>query len=94
MAAWPQGSPALCRESTDWARPGSSADMVQQPIGAFFGQIGQLHEVHHIWQYPDLETRKKTREQTWTVSTWADTVQEVGDGYQGDLTLTISRPSS
>jgi hypothetical protein len=24
----------------------------QQPVGAFFSQVGQLHEVHHIWQYP------------------------------------------
>lgn len=25
---------------------------LQQPVGAFFSQVGQLHEVHHIWQYP------------------------------------------
>ncbi|WVQ94302.1 hypothetical protein IAU59_001381 [Kwoniella sp. CBS 9459] len=47
-----------------------------QPVGAFFSQVGQLHEVHHIWQYPDMETRKMTREQAWSVGSWSDTVQE------------------
>ncbi|GFZ44862.1 hypothetical protein JCM24511_02588 [Saitozyma sp. JCM 24511] len=47
-----------------------------QPVGAFFSQVGQLHEVHHIWQYPDMDTRKHTREQAWSVGSWSDTVQE------------------
>ncbi|OWZ79082.1 nipsnap family protein [Cryptococcus neoformans Bt85] len=47
-----------------------------QPVGAFFSQAGQLHEVHHIWQYPDMETRKRTRDQAWSVGSWADTVRD------------------
>ncbi|KAL7420145.1 hypothetical protein Q5752_005111 [Cryptotrichosporon argae] len=47
-----------------------------QPVGAFFSQVGQLHEVHHIWQYPDMDTRKSTREKAWTVGSWSETVQE------------------
>lgn len=22
------------------------------PVGAWFSQVGRLHQVHHIWQYP------------------------------------------
>ncbi|KJE01945.1 nipsnap family protein [Cryptococcus gattii NT-10] len=47
-----------------------------QPVGAFFSQGGQLHEVHHIWQYPDMEARKRTRDQAWSIGSWADTVRD------------------
>ncbi|WVO18179.1 hypothetical protein L204_105882 [Cryptococcus depauperatus] len=47
-----------------------------QPVGAFFSQAGQLHEVHHIWQYPDMEARKRTRDQAWSVGSWSDTVRD------------------
>lgn len=23
-----------------------------EPVGAWFSQIGRLHQVHHMWQYP------------------------------------------
>jgi hypothetical protein len=57
-------------------------------------QTHQLTPVHHLWQYRDLEERKRTREQTWSVSTWADTVKEVSQSPT-ELTLTNnSRRSS
>ncbi|WRT63365.1 uncharacterized protein IL334_000270 [Kwoniella shivajii] len=59
-----------------WRRGLEARKRFVQPVGAFFSQIGQLHEVHHIWQYPDMETRKHTREQAWSVGSWSDTVQE------------------
>ncbi|TIB67610.1 hypothetical protein E3Q24_04130 [Wallemia mellicola] len=46
------------------------------PVGAWFSQVGQLHNVTHMWQYPDFESRKRTREQAWTVDGWAYTVSE------------------
>jgi len=46
------------------------------PIGAWFSQVGRLHQVHHMWQYPDLETRKEMREQAWKVDGWAQTVSK------------------
>lgn len=49
----------------------------QEPVGAFFSQVGQLHEVHHIWFYPDMSTRKQLREAAWSVSGWGETVQQV-----------------
>ncbi|KAI9638889.1 uncharacterized protein MKK02DRAFT_41916 [Dioszegia hungarica] len=59
-----------------WRRGLEARRRFVSPVGAFFSQVGQLHEVHHIWQYPDMETRKATREQAWSVGTWSDTVQE------------------
>ena len=35
---------------------------------AGFVQIGALNEVHHLWQFPDLEERRARREQSWSVS--------------------------
>ena len=31
---------------------------------AGFVQIGALNEVHHLWQFPDLEERRARREQS------------------------------
>jgi hypothetical protein len=49
----------------------------QNPAGAWFTQVGPLHTVHHLWQYPDLEQRKLTREKAWEVSGWSETVRDV-----------------
>ncbi|KAI0257062.1 NIPSNAP-domain-containing protein [Lactifluus subvellereus] len=45
-----------------------------QPIGAWYAQVGRLHQVYHLWQYQSLETRKEMRENAWQVDGWADTV--------------------
>ncbi|KAL7751961.1 hypothetical protein RI367_002487 [Sorochytrium milnesiophthora] len=45
-----------------------------QPVGAWFSQLGNLQSVHHLWWYPDLESRKSQREDAWKVKGWADTV--------------------
>ncbi|KAI8967504.1 hypothetical protein BDF20DRAFT_829223 [Mycotypha africana] len=45
-----------------------------EPVGAWFSQLGRLHTVQHMWTYPDLQTRKTTREEAWKVEGWADTV--------------------
>lgn len=48
----------------------------------------------HMWQYPDFETRKRTREQAWSVDGWAYTVSEVSSylliNKYSSLTLTSS----
>jgi hypothetical protein len=46
------------------------------PVGAWFSQIGRLHQVHHMWQYPDLQARKNTREKAWQIDGWAETVSK------------------
>lgn len=47
-----------------------------EPVGAWFSQVGRLHQVHHMWQYTDLQTRKDTREKAWQVGGWSDTVSK------------------
>ncbi|KAJ7631248.1 hypothetical protein FB45DRAFT_917954 [Roridomyces roridus] len=46
------------------------------PVGAWFSQVGRLHQVHHLWQYPSLEVRKELREQAWQIDGWAETVSK------------------
>jgi len=46
------------------------------PVGAWFSQVGRLHQVHHMWQYPNLQTRKELREEAWQVDGWAETVSK------------------
>lgn len=45
-----------------------------RPVGAWFSQVGRLHEVHHIWQHASLEQRKATREEAWKAPGWSETV--------------------
>jgi hypothetical protein len=46
------------------------------PVGAWFSQVGRLHQVHHMWQYPSLEKRKEMREEAWRIDGWAETVSK------------------
>lgn len=47
------------------------------PIGAWFSQIGKLHQVHHMWHYDSLEQRRLTRQKAWEIDTWSGTVSKV-----------------
>ncbi|KAF8971738.1 NIPSNAP-domain-containing protein [Flammula alnicola] len=49
------------------------------PVGAWFSQVGRLHQVHHMWQYPNLQTRKDIREKAWQIDGWAETVSKVSN---------------
>jgi hypothetical protein len=52
-----------------------------QPVGAWFSQLGQLNVVHHMWVFPDLETRKESRAAAWQEKGWAETVWNTGNGH-------------
>ncbi|KAI8870242.1 NIPSNAP-domain-containing protein, partial [Ramicandelaber brevisporus] len=58
----------------NWRRGIECRRHLEHPIGAWFSQIGQLHQVHHLWAYPDLESRKIRREEAWKVDGWSQTV--------------------
>ncbi|KAH8835571.1 hypothetical protein DL96DRAFT_1574778 [Flagelloscypha sp. PMI_526] len=47
-----------------------------EPVGAWFSQIGRLHNVYHLWQYESLEARKEAREQAWQIEGWHRTVSK------------------
>ncbi|KAJ1950662.1 hypothetical protein FBU59_000573 [Linderina macrospora] len=46
----------------------------EEPMGAWFSQLGALNQVHHLWQYPDLQVRKQVREEAWSENGWPETV--------------------
>ncbi|KZO96386.1 NIPSNAP-domain-containing protein [Calocera viscosa TUFC12733] len=62
-------------EST-WRRGLDARKHFVKPVGAWFSQVGRLHQVHHIWQYADLNARKEAREQAWQIQGWNNTVTQ------------------
>ncbi|KAJ7597405.1 NIPSNAP-domain-containing protein [Mycena floridula] len=65
---------ALLEWEHAWRRGIEARRKFVAPVGAWFSQIGRLHQVHHMWQYPNLESRKETREKAWQLDGWAETV--------------------
>ena len=47
------------------------------PVGAWFSQIGKLHQVHHMWHYGSLEERRLARQKAWNIDAWSGTVTKV-----------------
>jgi len=64
----------LLEWETHWHRGLECRRQFCEPVGAWFSQLGFLNCVHHMWQYPDIENRKITREKAWEVDGWAETV--------------------
>jgi len=67
---------ALLEWEATWRRGIEARRKFVQPIGAWFSQVGRLHQVYHLWQYPDFETRKEMRENAWQLDGWASTVHK------------------
>ncbi|KAJ1906540.1 hypothetical protein IWQ60_012056 [Tieghemiomyces parasiticus] len=64
----------LLEWESNWRRGIECRRDVEHPIGAWFSQLGGLNYVHHMWAYPDLETRRRWREEAWTKEAWSTTV--------------------
>lgn len=59
----------------DWANGWSKGIKHRDnAVAGFFSQIGQLYNVHHIWRYEDLQTRKDVRENAWRRPGWDECV--------------------
>ncbi|VDQ09417.1 unnamed protein product [Trichobilharzia regenti] len=43
-----------------------------------FSHIGDMHVVHHLWAYRDLEARKKSRDEIWQDPSWGKCVMNTG----------------
>lgn len=56
-------------------------DTLTNFITAWFTQIGALNEVHHLWQFADLEERRSRREQSWSITGWGETVCQLCPSY-------------
>lgn len=66
----------LLEWETHWRRGLKARREVMEGVGAWFVQIGDLNTVHHLWQFANLEERKKRREQSWSVEGWGETVHK------------------
>ncbi|KAK4495493.1 hypothetical protein PRZ48_013825 [Zasmidium cellare] len=66
----------LLEWETHWQKGLAARREVMEGVGAWFVQIGALNEVHHLWQFADLEERRARREQSWSVPGWGETVHK------------------
>jgi hypothetical protein len=62
-----------------WKRGIEARSQFIKPVGAWFSQVGRLHEVHHMWQHKDLQDRKDTREKAWQVDGWSETIHKTSN---------------
>ncbi|EKM84076.1 hypothetical protein AGABI1DRAFT_110665 [Agaricus bisporus var. burnettii JB137-S8] len=67
---------ALLEWENIWRRGIEARRKFIVPVGAWFSQVGRLHEVHHMWQYPSFQERREKREQLWQIDGWAETVSK------------------
>ncbi|XP_014664045.1 PREDICTED: protein NipSnap-like [Priapulus caudatus] len=58
-----------------WSRGLESRQANNEPVAGFFTNIGVIHNVHHLWAYDDLQSRKETREAAWQKPGWDKCVQ-------------------
>ncbi|CCC14378.1 hypothetical protein SMACR_09107 [Sordaria macrospora] len=66
----------LLEWETHWRRGLKARREVMEGVGAWFVQIGELNTVHHLWQFADLEERRRQREESWAIKGWAETVHK------------------
>ncbi|KAF6766697.1 NIPSNAP-domain-containing protein [Ephemerocybe angulata] len=66
----------LLEWETTWRRGIEARRQFVAPVGAWFSQVGRLHQTHHLWQYPDLQARKELRQKAWQIDGWAETVSK------------------
>ncbi|KAI9326360.1 hypothetical protein DFJ73DRAFT_866342 [Zopfochytrium polystomum] len=64
----------LMEWKTEWKKGLEARRKYMEPVGAWFSQLGDLHVVHHMWAFPNLQVRKEMREACWEVDGWATTV--------------------
>jgi hypothetical protein len=66
----------LLEWETHWRKGLHARRRVMEGVGAWFVQIGDLNTVHHLWQFADLDERKRRREESWSQEGWGDTVHK------------------
>ncbi|XP_028415175.1 protein NipSnap homolog 1-like [Dendronephthya gigantea] len=64
----------LIEWKNNWMNAIVHRQQMNEDVGGFFTQIGELYVVHHLWAYSNLTVRKQTREAAWNSPNWADCV--------------------
>lgn len=54
-----------------------------EAVGGWFSQIGEMHQVHHLWAYKDLEDRNEVRQAAWEFPGWDECVMKTGRAASG-----------
>ncbi|PAV22047.1 NIPSNAP-domain-containing [Pyrrhoderma noxium] len=86
---------SLLEWENTWRRGIEARRKLVAPVGAWFSRLGRLHQVHHLWQYPDFETRSEIREKAWQVDGWSDTVHKTSQLAKFmDSTILVPLPFS
>uniref|UniRef100_T1J6G8 NIPSNAP domain-containing protein n=1 Tax=Strigamia maritima TaxID=126957 RepID=T1J6G8_STRMM len=64
----------LIEWGNSWARAIHYRQNESEPFCGMFSQCGRLYNVHHVWVYKDLKTRKEVREAAWQKPGWDECV--------------------
>lgn len=64
----------LIEWGNNWINAIKYRQKMNEDVGGFFTQIGELYVVHHLWAYSNLTVRKQTREAAWDSPNWSDCV--------------------
>lgn len=59
-----------------WRKGLEARRNVMEGVGAWFTQIGKLNTVYHLWQFGNLRERQLSREKSWEIPGWSDTVHK------------------
>jgi len=66
----------LLEWESHWRMGLQARKAVMEGVGAWFTQIGTLNRVHHMWQFKDLKDRQSSREKSWEIAGWSNTVHK------------------
>ena len=64
----------LSEWGNNWQKGLKARQANQESVGGFFTQIGDIYNVHHIWAYESLQSRKEVREAAWRRPGWDECI--------------------
>jgi hypothetical protein len=67
--------PGSLIEWGEWWSDGIRYRIEDEAVGGWFSQVGVIHQVHHLWAYADLMSRKEARESSWEQPGWDEVVR-------------------
>ncbi|CAH8551257.1 unnamed protein product [Heterobilharzia americana] len=75
-----------------WAQAIKVRSKNNEAVAGFFSHIGDMHVVHHLWAYRDLEARRKSRDEIWQDPRWGKCVMNTVP-LMHSMTSSILRPT-
>ncbi|KAH8871710.1 Protein NipSnap [Schistosoma japonicum] len=75
-----------------WARVMENVAEDNEAVAGLFSHIGDMHVVHHLWTYRDLEARRKARDKVWEDPNWGKCIMHTVPLLRS-VTTAILRPT-